>query len=143
MFLIRDWCYAYESPYGSIGGAQMLSKILDINEKQPLELQSIRKHIMSCFEKIDCFLMPHPGFEVVEDKLFKGRLKDIRPIFIDQLKSLVPLLLAPENLTVKKIGGKPIKAGQLLPYLMSYFKFFTSTDIPEPKSLFNVSFAFT
>lgn len=138
MFLVRDWSYSYESPFGSLGGSQVLSKKLEITANQPQELQSIRRHVKSCFEKIECFLLPHPGFKAVEDEHFKGSLEDIRPNFVDQLKSLVPLLLAPENLLVKKIGGKTVKVGQMLPYLFSYFKFFTSTEMPEPKSLFMV-----
>ena len=39
----------------------MLERRLKVSEKQHPELQALRKHISSCFGRIDGFLMPHPG----------------------------------------------------------------------------------
>nr|XP_023018537.1 atlastin-like [Leptinotarsa decemlineata] len=75
-FLVRDWRFPYEAPYGAVGGQQILQKRLEVNEHQHSELQSLRKHISSCFTEIACFLMPHPGIKVATSPTFDGRLGD-------------------------------------------------------------------
>ena len=45
-----------------------------VSDKQHPELQSLRKHIRSCFQEIGCFLMPHPGLKVATNQHFDGRL---------------------------------------------------------------------
>ncbi|KAG7236911.1 hypothetical protein INR49_000123 [Caranx melampygus] len=61
MFLIRDWSYPYEHPYGLEGGWSFLEKRLQVKQNQHEELQNVRKHIHSCFSNISCFLLPHPA----------------------------------------------------------------------------------
>ncbi|KAJ8956582.1 hypothetical protein NQ317_012852 [Molorchus minor] len=73
-FLVRDWRFPYEAPYGAVGGQQILVKRLEVNDHQHTELQSLRKHIRSCFTEIACFLMPHPGIKVATNPNFDGRL---------------------------------------------------------------------
>lgn len=73
-FLVRDWSFPYEAEYGALGGKKILDRRLQINDKQHPELQSLRKHIKSCFTEIACFLMPHPGLKVATHPLFDGRL---------------------------------------------------------------------
>lgn len=74
-FLVRDWRFPYEAPYGAVGGQQTLEKRLKVNDGQHPELQSLRKHIRSCFSEIACFLMPHPGIKVATSPTFDGRLE--------------------------------------------------------------------
>ena len=75
VFLVRDWSFPYEAPYGSEGGHQILEKRLRMTEKQHSELMQVRKHIKSCFSDISCFLMPHPGLKVATNPSFDGSLK--------------------------------------------------------------------
>ncbi|KAJ8935378.1 hypothetical protein NQ314_012789 [Rhamnusium bicolor] len=75
-FLVRDWRFPYEAPYGAVGGQQILGKRLEVSDHQHSELQSLRKHIRSCFTEIACFLMPHPGIKVATSPTFDGRLGD-------------------------------------------------------------------
>ncbi|PNI41408.1 ATL2 isoform 11, partial [Pan troglodytes] len=98
MFLIRDWSYPYEHSYGLEGGKQFLEKRLQVKQNQHEELQNVRKHIHNCFSNLGCFLLPHPGLKVATNPSFDGRLKDIDEDFKRELRNLVPLLLAPENL---------------------------------------------
>ena len=38
-FLVRDWSYPYEAPYGRDGGEKIVNKRLEVTEKQHSELQ--------------------------------------------------------------------------------------------------------
>lgn len=73
-FLVRDWSFPYEAEYGAVGGKKILDRRLQLNDRQHPELQSLRKHIKSCFTEIACFLMPHPGLKVATNPTFDGRL---------------------------------------------------------------------
>ncbi|NXV83698.1 ATLA1 protein, partial [Atlantisia rogersi] len=74
IFLVRDWSFPYEFSYGSDGGARFLEKRLKVGNQHE-ELQNVRKHIHSCFTKISCFLLPHPGLKVATNPNFDGKLK--------------------------------------------------------------------
>ncbi|XP_061166573.1 atlastin-2-like [Saccostrea echinata] len=135
MFLVRDWSFPYESPYGAAGGRKVLEKRLQISGKQHQELKQIRQHIRSCFEEINCFLMPHPGLNVATNPHFEGKLKDIENEFKEQLKVLIPLLLDSDNLVVKEINGTTVSARDLMEYFKAYIKIYQGEELPEPKSM--------
>ncbi|CAH1163951.1 unnamed protein product [Phaedon cochleariae] len=134
-FLVRDWRFPYEAPYGAVGGQQILQKRLEVDEHQHSELQSLRRHISSCFTEIACFLMPHPGIKVATSPTFDGRLAEIDPEFRDNLKILVPMLLGPENLVLKKINGDKVKVRDFVQYCRSYMQIYEGNELPEPKSM--------
>uniref|UniRef100_A0A3B1KBL8 Atlastin GTPase 2 n=1 Tax=Astyanax mexicanus TaxID=7994 RepID=A0A3B1KBL8_ASTMX len=119
MFLIRDWSYPYEHEYGLEGGNKFLEKRLQVKQNQHEELQNVRQHIHSCFSNINCFLLPHPGLRVATNPHFDGRLKDIDDDFKKELIHLIPLLLAPENLVEKEIGGSKVTCKDLVQYFKS------------------------
>uniref|UniRef100_A0A4W5RD57 Atlastin GTPase 2 n=1 Tax=Hucho hucho TaxID=62062 RepID=A0A4W5RD57_9TELE len=135
MFLIRDWSYPYEHNYGLEGGKRFLEKRLQVKQNQHEELQTVRKHIHSCFSNIGCFLLPHPGLKVATNPMFDGRLKDIDGDFKEALGELVPLLLAPENLVEKEIGGAKVTCRDLVEYFKAYIKIYQGEELPHPKSM--------
>ncbi|XP_016151116.1 atlastin-1-like [Sinocyclocheilus grahami] len=135
IFLVRDWSFPYEFPYGQEGGMKFLEKRLKISENQHEELQNVRKHIHSCFTNISCFLMPHPGLKVATNPHFDGRLKEIDQDFINNLQVLVPWLLRPKNLDVKEINGSKITCRGLLEYFKAYIKIYQGEELPHPKSM--------
>ncbi|XP_051529301.1 atlastin-2-like isoform X2 [Myxocyprinus asiaticus] len=135
MFLIRDWSYPYEHAYGLDGGNQFLEKRLQVKPNQHEELQNVRKHIHSCFSSINCFLLPHPGLKVATNPHFDGRLRDIDEEFKRELVNLVPLLLSPENLVVKEIGGSKVTCRDLVQYFKAYMKIYQGEELPHPKSM--------
>ncbi|XP_045904351.1 atlastin-2-like isoform X2 [Micropterus dolomieu] len=135
MFLIRDWSYPYEHPYGLEGGRSFLEKRLQVKQNQHEELQNVRKHIHSCFSNIGCFLLPHPGLKVATNPHFDGRLRDIDEDFKKELVNLVPTLLSPENLVEKEIGGVKITCRDLLHYFKAYMKIYQGEELPHPKSM--------
>uniref|UniRef100_A0A8C7X1M7 Atlastin GTPase 2 n=1 Tax=Oryzias sinensis TaxID=183150 RepID=A0A8C7X1M7_9TELE len=135
MFLIRDWSYPYEHEYGLEGGKAFLEKRLQVKQNQHEELQNVRKHIHSCFSKIECFLLPHPGLKVSTNPKFDGRLRDIDEDFKKELAKLVPLLLSPEHLVEKEIGGNKVTCRDLLEYFKAYIKIYQGEELPHPKSM--------
>ncbi|XP_075983233.1 atlastin GTPase isoform X2 [Anticarsia gemmatalis] len=134
-FLVRDWSFPYEAPYGPDGGRNILQKRLKVSNNQHPELQSLRKHITSCFSEIACFLMPHPGIRVATSQDFDGKLKDIEMEFKCSLQQLVPMLLAPQNLVPKLINGQKVRAKDLVQYFKSYMSIYKGNELPEPKSM--------
>ncbi|KAM3863430.1 atlastin-2-like [Diretmus argenteus] len=135
MFLIRDWSYPYEHMYGLEGGNTFLEKRLQVKQNQHEELQTVRKHIHSCFTNIGCFLLPHPGLKVATNPYFDGRLRDIDVDFKQALAELVPLLLAPDRLVEKEIGGNKVTCRDLLEYFKAYIKIYQGEELPHPKSM--------
>lgn len=138
-FLVRDWSFPYEAEYGADGGEIILRRRLEITARQHPDLQSIRRHIKSCFKRIGCFLMPHPGLNVATNPKFDGRLSDITQEFKDSLMKFIPSILAPENLVVKEISGHTVKCRDLVQFFVSYLQIFKSDDMPEPKTMLLVS----
>lgn len=136
VFIIRDWQFAYENSYG--WQPNLIKEMLTGDVQQTAEMQELRTRIGSNFERIEAFSMPHPGFIVARSENFTGSLKEIDPEFIKYVKELVPALLAPENLIVKKVGGEKIRARDLPLYLEAYIKNFNSKIVPQPKSVFLV-----
>ena len=49
------------------------------------------------------------------------------------------MVLAPENLVIKEIGGQKVKAKELLQYFKSYLEIYKGDELPEPKSMLVVS----
>ncbi|XP_032872786.1 atlastin-2-like [Amblyraja radiata] len=135
LFLVRDWSFPYEFPYGLEGGSTFLERRLQVKAHQHEELQLVRKHIRSCFRKIQCFVMPHPGLKVATNPTFDGKLKDIEDDFKVHLQELVGLLLKPENLVEKEIGGSKVSCKNLLEYFKAYVKVFQGEDLPHPRSI--------
>ncbi|KAM9154353.1 atlastin-2 isoform X3 [Mauremys mutica] len=135
MFLIRDWSYPYEHSYGLEGGKKFLEKRLQVKHNQHEELQNVRKHIRSCFSNLGCFLLPHPGLKVATNPNFDGRLNDIDDDFKRELRDLVPLLLAPENLVEKEISGSKVTCRDLVEYFKAYIKIYQGEALPHPKSM--------
>ncbi|XP_041353452.1 atlastin-2-like [Gigantopelta aegis] len=134
-FLVRDWSFPYEASYGVAGGKKILMRRLQISNRQHPELQQLRRHISSCFDSINCFLLPHPGLKVATNPHFDGRLRDIEDDFKDQLKILVPLLLSRSNLIPKEINGTQITCSDLVEYFKAYIKIYQGEELPEPKSM--------
>ncbi|KDR14875.1 atlastin-like [Zootermopsis nevadensis] len=134
-FLVRDWSYPYEADYGDEGGEIILNRMFEESGDPTSAPNLLRKHLKSCFLDMCCFLMPHPGTTVTTNPEFDGKLSDIGTDFKKQLQKLVPMMLAPENLVVKEIGGQRVTAKELLQYFKSYLEIYKGDELPEPKSI--------
>lgn len=140
MFLIRDWSNSDEYQYGEIGGTRYVNEILNIKENQKEELKTLRNQLRPCFEKINGFLLPHPGKKATTDSNFDGQLKDLKPKFIQGVKELLHSLVSKENITVKKINGKNITIKEFKHLFYSYCSIFEGENMPPITTIFNVSF---
>uniref|UniRef100_A0AC35U8V1 GB1/RHD3-type G domain-containing protein n=1 Tax=Rhabditophanes sp. KR3021 TaxID=114890 RepID=A0AC35U8V1_9BILA len=135
MFLVRDWSYPYEAEYGLDGGKRILEARLETNEKQHVELRKVREHIHSCFEKLECYLMPHPGLNVSTNPNFKGKLSGIENEFKSKLETFVEYLFDSHNLVPKKINGSNLTCRHLFEYFKAYIQIFKGETLPEPKNM--------
>jgi atlastin len=135
IFLIRDWQNKDEWEFGWNGGQAFLNEVLRIKNIHDQSSKDLRDYIGRSFQKINCFLMPHPGFQVFA-KNFDGRLTMIDNDFKEQLQSFVPELLDPEKLTVKGMYLRPMRASELYRNICSYINLFKSDTLPEPKNIY-------
>ena len=111
-FLVRDWFSPSEFDYGSSGGEEYLTKKFrpDVDRRKPKtaptkqstsskfpkksnetprENQLTRVHIKRCFDKIDCFLLPHPGKLVASSKAYNGNWGDMQYEFLVKMKEFI------------------------------------------------------
>ncbi|KOB78001.1 Guanylate-binding protein [Operophtera brumata] len=133
-FLVRDWMSPWEYNYGHDGGDLYLANKLKVDVTQPKELQELRIHINSSFDKVTCFLMPHPGLGVA-NPAFKGRPRELTPEFAKELKELATSIFSPDNLSMKLLGGQPVKSRELFNYFKTYMTIFNSDTIPTPTTI--------
>lgn len=137
LFTVRDWSYPEEIGYGW-HGQQIIDEIFTKTDDKPPELRKLREQISSNFQEIAAYLLPHPGFHVARDRNFNGSLALIDDDFKFYVKELASSLLAPENLVVKSINGKPIRARDFSQYLQAYMNVFSGNSLPKPDHLYTV-----
>lgn len=136
---MRDWQNKHEYDYGEVGGMSYLTNVLHVRENQPEPLKNVRNFIKSSFEKLECFLMPHPGITVTSDPEFQGQRRALEEEFEQQLKRFLEYILAPEKLLVKKILNIEVSGADYVQYLKAYFNAFESDDIPRVETLHSVT----
>lgn len=140
LFLVRDWMNDDEHDFGMDGGNQFLySKVLDISDAQEKELNRTKQCIKRFFEKIYCYLMPHPGL-AMRNFDFSGKLSELETDFVDQLKDFVPRVLSPRNLVLKSVNGNLITAREYYAYFVKCVEFFNSKKTLDPEDLLTVNY---
>lgn len=139
LFIVRDWPYADETGYGW-KVQKVIDELLTENDEQTIEMRQLRKGILSSFDEISAYLMPHPGFTVARSRNFSGHLQQIDTEFINALKEFVPGILAPQNLVTKHFSGRKIRARDFIQYLETYVNIFNGNTLPDPGTVFAVSF---
>jgi len=131
-FLVRDWYDKEDHEHGQVGGNEYLEQVLQVFDSQHDDLKNVRLHIRECFDELDCYLMPHPGMDVVESRSYDGRLQIVREEFRRYLLDLVRhSLTAP---IVKKVNGNDVNARELYNYIETYMDMFNNEDLPEPRT---------
>lgn len=135
LFLVRDWNFPFDAEYGAEGGKKLLKKRLSHSETQSPEMAEVQNQFTSSFDVIDCFLMPHPGLQLIQKREFCGAPADLDEDFSQHLKVLVSALLAPGNLVLKNVNGKTITCKELIVLFQDYANVFNEGSLPAPQSL--------
>jgi atlastin len=139
-FKASDWDYEYQFKLGFEGGKKYLTEhVFKIKKGHAPEMKELREFIKDSYESIGCFLMPHPGETVARNKVYDGRWSAIDSIFVEHLKKLVPRILAPENLVIKKIAGKEVTGESLYWNMKFYLELFKSDLLPSPQSIYEAT----
>lgn len=118
LFIVRDWPNVDETGGFGWNGEKVIEEVLAKSSVRTPEMHQLRERIQTSFDEISAYLMPHPGL-VVANGRFKGDSPLIDPEFRQYVKELVPSLLAPENLIMKTVNGKKLRARDLVQYLES------------------------
>lgn len=102
-FLVRDW-QNFDSDYEEGQNTEVFDSLhhdmqkylTDVLRSRGLgDLQSTREQITRCFEKLDCFMLPHPGFSVTK-KNYDGSIQKIDPFFRALVNKYVRILFDKE-----------------------------------------------
>ncbi len=101
----------------------------------PAELARVRKTLKTCFENIDCFLMPNPG-DFAKENNFSGALHPLTESFRSNLRLFIDELLVVDELKPIKIGNHVINGSGLFQYFERYVELFNSKTLPPARSLY-------
>jgi len=136
-FLLRDAVVQHVSDSGR-AATTMAAYLSEVFVQTKLEdLRTIREQILSCFEHTSCYMLPHPGFEVVENAAYDGKVSTIRENFRIMLERYVHIVFS-EQLEPKRVMGREVTAPQLGNFIRGYARVFKeSSRFPEAKVLFN------
>lgn len=115
--LVRDWVSNDTYDYGA-GGIEMLDGYLDSIANQLGILKTDREAMSLRFSEVDCFLMPHPGFDFLSNPIFNEN--SMRNEFKNNLKEFVTSILSPNKLKAKVMKGQQMSGGELVIYLKNY-----------------------
>nr|XP_039267564.1 atlastin-like [Styela clava] len=121
-FLVRDHTQDEDFEYGFKEGENFLQGILQ-SDRGGEEQIEIRKAIKSSYDKVQCFLMPHPGL-VVKKKSYDGTDAELEADFKTYVKVFVEELVSPKNLQVKMTKGKAVTARDVLNMITACDKIF-------------------
>jgi hypothetical protein len=69
-------------------------------------------------------------------KVYDGNWAEMDEDFRIELKSLIEGMLSDENLVIKKVDGVEVSAMEYSTHVESFFDLFTSSEIPEPKTVY-------
>lgn len=141
-FLIRDW-QNFDKDYEEEedtsewfqvfvdGMHKYISEVL--RSRDYSDLQSTREQILRCFEKLDCFMLPHPG-NAVTKKTYDGTIRKIDASFRGLVNRYVRLIFD-EDLEPKEINHRQITAQELKTYFEVYSRMFQSGEKTFPKAM--------
>lgn len=135
-FLVRDWQDFSRNQTLAEKREDMEQYMLELlSSRKQKDLADTREQISSCFEKVSCFLLPHPGHAVTERE-YDGSVEAIDNRFLELLTAYLDDLFDPKHLFPKKIHGTTVTSRELFTYIKTYAGLFREASIfPEAKTL--------
>ncbi|KAG7378634.1 Alkyltransferase-like protein 1 [Phytophthora pseudosyringae] len=135
-FLVRDWQDFSRNQSLADKREDMEQYMVELlASRKQKDLADTREQISSCFEKVACFLLPHPGHAVTERE-YDGSVEAIDSRFLELLTAYLDDLFDPANLFPKKIHGVTVTSRELFTYIKTYAGLFREASIfPEAKTL--------
>ena len=122
-FLIRDWSYSEQYYYGADGGNKYFEEQwLTEKPRKNKDLNKIRETLKSCYEKMSCYLLPHPGEKLSSTLNFSGNVNAINANFRNELKLFIDSMLNEENIETKKVNGVELKCSEFVQLFGDYVK---------------------
>eukprot|EP00602_Paraphysomonas_sp_CaronLab_P005389 CAMPEP_0185020938 /NCGR_PEP_ID=MMETSP1103-20130426/3584_1 /TAXON_ID=36769 /ORGANISM="Paraphysomonas bandaiensis, Strain Caron Lab Isolate" /LENGTH=550 /DNA_ID=CAMNT_0027552149 /DNA_START=38 /DNA_END=1687 /DNA_ORIENTATION=+ len=104
-----------------------------IKSRGASDLQSTRDQISRCFEKVGCFLLPHPGFHVIK-KNYAGDIEKIEASFRGLLNHYVRFIFD-TIIEPKRINNRSITGPELLNFIKAYAAMFEHDGSCFPKAM--------
>lgn len=139
-FLVRDWQnFEEEEDLGKMQEEmeEYLQKV--IAEREAKDLKETREQIVSCFDKITCYGLVHPGPAVTKKK-YSGDIGLVDPTFVELLDDYCKRIFNPETLVPKIIHGRELTSVELSSYFKAYADLFTTgASFPEAGTLLNAT----
>ncbi|VDN08324.1 unnamed protein product [Thelazia callipaeda] len=133
-FVVRDFKpLSDECSYGYEGGMDYLKGALETLSHQSNRLKIIEENIWNCFEQTLCFLLPHPGHRVADRESFRGYVKEMKPLFKEEVKKMTTHLLNPRALKPKIVNGKMVTCKKIMDVFREFAKTLDSCIIPDPQ----------
>jgi atlastin len=142
LFLVRDWQnsdydYGFYDNYTSKNGKNFKIDFLDPNESHT-QCKSVREKILSSYDNVSCYLMPHPGFDV--SKMNKLGIRNLDPDFLNAILEFVPLMFDEKRLVLKKFNGLHVTGREMIIHLEKWKKLLKKDAILELKYLFQSNY---
>lgn len=155
-FLVRDWANFSEAwPEEDGGGeadkahreeecyARLRGEMKDylaklVTARSDADLQSTRDQIARCFERVDCFLLTHPGIAATKPN-FSGSVAALDGSFIGLVNRFARLVFE-EQLEAKRIHTRKITAPELANYFEAYVSLFqTGKGFPRAMTILDAT----
>lgn len=135
VFLVRDWPHPSHYPFGWEGGDEYLYNVLGTPEDtEIIEEDGLQASITSCYTERRCFLLPSPG-KNVESASFTGTIGETGREFREEQNDFVRGLLSPERLVIKEVAGQRTTGRNLVDYISTLVRAFSSNELIEPSTL--------
>lgn len=138
VFLVRDWSYPYEFEYGFEGGKKLLANKLQVKNSDNKSVKSTKDHLYHVFKKIDAFLLPHPGLHASQSNKFTGKLKELTPDFLIEVKNLVTQILDSSNLVTKVLNDVELTGKDLYELMTIYMISLQEFEYKSPSSMLHI-----
>lgn len=141
-FLVRDWQNFDKDYADEVDSPELFQEFLQamqkyvnevLRERNLSDLQSTREQIVRCFEKVDCFQLPHPG-NAVTRRNFDGTIKKIDPNFRGLVNRYVRYIFD-NQLEPKEVNHRQITGRELKTYFEVYAKMFQTGEKTFPKAM--------